>query len=289
MTLAIVGMHRSGTSAAAGLLKHCGLFLGESHILMPADQYNQKGYWEHPTFVGLNDRLLASFGGAWDNPPAFPSGWESHANLSGLRSEAGNLIAAMPVDHPWGWKDPRTALTLPFWQALIRRLGVVICVRNPIDVAQSLARRQGMPFGRAVTLWHAYTELSLAATQPERRFVLAYEDLLVDWPTIARSLAEFAGIDSHIDPSTASGFIDAALSHHRHGLDDVLAHPAIPAETKSLYEALVSRRPPVYVPRKARRDFLTGSARTAIPSSIRMAYPGGLIGWALARGQSARG
>ena len=39
---------------------------------------------------------------------------------------------------PWGWQDPRTSLILPFWLACVPDLKIVVCLRNPLEVAVSL-------------------------------------------------------------------------------------------------------------------------------------------------------
>ena len=48
--LVVLGMHRSGTSALAGMLHHLGVALGDR--LMKATLDNPRGYWEHPTSSG---------------------------------------------------------------------------------------------------------------------------------------------------------------------------------------------------------------------------------------------
>ena len=49
--VAIVGMHRSGTSMVAKLLQQAGLFLGEEADLMPPAEENPEGFFEHLGFV----------------------------------------------------------------------------------------------------------------------------------------------------------------------------------------------------------------------------------------------
>ena len=64
--VAVLGMHRSGTSSLAGSLEEAGLHLGE--VVTRAD-HNQKGNRESLAMRDLNDRLLEHNGGAWDRPP----------------------------------------------------------------------------------------------------------------------------------------------------------------------------------------------------------------------------
>ena len=83
-------------------------------------------------------------GGTWSEPPVLGAGWETDTALGDLRQRARAVIhqdfGAAPL---WSWKNPRTCLTLPFWQRLLPSMRYVICLRNPIDVARSLRRRNG--------------------------------------------------------------------------------------------------------------------------------------------------
>ena len=48
----------------------------------------------------------------------------------------------------WLWKDPRTTLLLPFWRRALRFDPVVVGIfRDPVEVAGSLAARDGFPEG----------------------------------------------------------------------------------------------------------------------------------------------
>ena len=59
----VLGMHRSGTSALAGSLALTGVALGDD--LLPANEGNVTGYWEHRRLIALNERVLASLGATW--------------------------------------------------------------------------------------------------------------------------------------------------------------------------------------------------------------------------------
>lgn len=65
--VAILGMHRSGTSLLAGTLQECGLDLG---AVSTAAAANEKGNRESWLLMALHEDLLRQAGGAWDRPPA---------------------------------------------------------------------------------------------------------------------------------------------------------------------------------------------------------------------------
>src|SRR5215213_9963324 len=170
MPVCIAGMHRSGTSLVSRLLQDSGLYLGPASDLIPAKPANPEGFWENRRFVRLNQKMLRALGGTWDNPPAVPASWLSDRILA-YRSEAVALVREFEGREPWGWKDPRNCLTLPVWQALLGRFPVVIVVRNPLEVAQSLHMRNGFPLERGLGLWHDYNQRLLDVVEPTDRIV----------------------------------------------------------------------------------------------------------------------
>lgn len=158
MTLCIVGMHRSATSMMTRILSLCGVYLGDPREMIPAQAENPEGFWEHARFHSINERVLATFHGGWDCIPDFPEGWVSDPRLEELRLEAERLVEEFEGRDSWGWKDPRTSITLPFWQTIIPDLKIVALVRNPLDVAASLATRGHASVGFGLALWTAYSE-----------------------------------------------------------------------------------------------------------------------------------
>src|SRR5690349_10750018 len=71
--LLVLGMHRSGTSATAGLLVRMGAQSPASLMRPNAD--NPRGFWESEAFWGFHERLLHAAGDRWDSWTRFhPSG-----------------------------------------------------------------------------------------------------------------------------------------------------------------------------------------------------------------------
>lgn len=239
----VLGMHRSGTSAVSKILNLLGVHLGPSDALSPGAADNPKGYWEHRAFVEINDAILARFSGRWDDRPEWPSDWIIDPRLDDLRARAGALLSdhfsAAPL---WGWKDPRTCLTLPFWQAVVGPMRYVICVRNPRAVAGSLQHRDGMSPARAGEVWLHHVSDCLAHTTGQPRLVVFYEDLIADWPRELRRMAAFIGDPERADDpavrAAAGEFLEDTLCHHRSSMDALVDDPRIAFETKNLYVTL---------------------------------------------------
>ena len=59
MIVIVVDMHRSGTSALAGMLHHSEILMGEFRNLIPKPSpENQKGFFGNIRFRTINDRIL---------------------------------------------------------------------------------------------------------------------------------------------------------------------------------------------------------------------------------------
>ncbi len=246
MPFAVVGMHRSGTSMVARLLNLAGIELGDPDAMLPPTEFNEEGHWENRTFLDINDRILERFGGSWDTPPLFSAGWQDLPDLDPLRTEATDFVDwTFAAGTQWGWKDPRTTLTIPFWRRVIPELRFVVCVRNPLDVAASLETRDAMPVEASLVLWQLYTELALTNTDPRERIIVHYDDFFHRFDDTMRSLLEFIG-SPELQPgsereSALQLAVSAGLTHHRHTYEDVIADPHVPAPTRLLYEGLLYR------------------------------------------------
>lgn len=216
----VLGMHRSGTSVLARVLNLLGVYLGSPHHLLQAAPDNPKGFWEHQPILKLNEAILARLGGEAIDPPPFRPGWQDAPEHADLRQKAQTFIQADFADAPiWGWKDPRTCLTLPFWQRVLPPMRYVLALRNPMDVARSLEHRDGLPTEWAVHLWLMHVRFSLAQTTGQPRILVCYEDLLESWRGMMRHLAQFIGTPEQTERSEVrcaiEAFLETGLRHHR--------------------------------------------------------------------------
>jgi hypothetical protein len=235
----VMGMARSGTSAVTRLLALLGVQLGpEEDLLAPREDVNPRGYFEHRPIVRLNAELLRRMGGSWRAPPQLAPGWQRAAELEDLRAQARQLLATTFAGaRLWGFKDPRTSLTLPFWSEVIGDASYVICHRRPLDSARSLERRNGLTLEEGVALWLRYTASAVANTAGRRRIIVGYEELFRDGWSLAGELAAFLGAEPGGRPelrAAVEGWIDDDLRHHAGTLRELVEHPAVSADALTL-------------------------------------------------------
>lgn len=168
--IAIAGMHRSGTSFVTELICEMGAEAGGS-LLEKADD-NPHGFFENQAVKELDDVVLRRLGGTWDRPPlGLSSRWQDSPGLDAVRRSAEEAIASLVAeagDAPAAViKDPRLSLTLPFWRSVATLDSVVVPLRAPVEVAQSLRHRNGFSPERSAELWIRYTvDALLSATSP---------------------------------------------------------------------------------------------------------------------------
>jgi hypothetical protein len=248
MGVLVLGMHRSGTSALTRVLNLLGLDAGRD-VLMGASESNPTGHWEVERLTSFNDRLLDDRGGRWSAPPD-----ADRAELATLADgswgrEAAELHAEAFAGTPWVWKDPRVSLLLPFWRAVLTRDGApapheVVALRDPTEIAGSLAARDGMALGYGLALWERYTRTLLGDLDGHRACFVHYERLLAEPESVARELVAFC-VDEPLndDPERLAAVVGYLDGGHRHqtGVEDEVLSPA----QSTLDEALLGLSGPL--------------------------------------------
>ncbi len=241
----IAGMHRSGTSMVARLLHHCGIYLGSENDLKVPQPDNLEGYWENAQFRLLNDEILSELNGGWDFTPKVDSGWEKSYKFLNIRSEASELIKQFSSHDQWGWKDPRNSLTFPFWNELIPLMKVVICVRSPLEVANSLLKRNYLSPALAFNLWLEYNQKILSHSEPENRIITHYDSYFRDpYMELTRVLKflEMEIPEKHI--MKVIEMVDIGLHHNQSTIVDLLVEA--PAQVINLYQEMCNQTEEVF-------------------------------------------
>lgn len=235
----VLGMHRSGTSVVSRLLNILGVYLGPVGSISNVGTDNPKGYWEHQQIFLLNDEILTRLGGRWDEPAPFPPGWLEAPHLADLKDKGREVLSGFAGQALWGWKDPRTCLTLPFWQDLVGPIRYILTFRNPCEVVASLERRNGMSAEKAERLWLAHAHASLTHTSGQQRMFVFYDDIMSDYETELARMATFIGRPEALqDPAVgvaAADYLEEKLCHHRMSMNELAGDERISFAAKSLY------------------------------------------------------
>jgi hypothetical protein len=210
-------MGRSGTSALTRVLSLCGASL-PSKIIQP-NFGNPTGYWEPESALAINDAFLHGHSTSWYDPTLrlqfgdVVVAAERRAYVENIASflssqEAGLLVV----------KDPRISGVASYWLESAREfgfdIGCAIAVRHYDDVAQSLARRDGLSNDLSSLLWLKYNLLSESASRSWPRIFVPYGGLIRDWRTQVRRISAALEIDvCRADEGAIDGFLDPALDH----------------------------------------------------------------------------
>jgi len=216
--LLVLGMHRSGTSATSGALAHFGFDLG-TRLVAAADD-NPKGYFEHEPVVAIHEVFLEALGRRWCDPTVLPEeAWTGEAAAVARRAIVDAVTHDFHASPHWSLKDPRLSRLLPLWQPIWPTLGVepsaLVVVRRPVEVAGSLARRDGFPSMLADLLWIRHTLEALRGTAGMPRVCVEYSRLVADpAATLSTALDRLGmGLSGAAAPALA-GFVDPTMNHH---------------------------------------------------------------------------
>lgn len=220
MQIIVLGMHRSGTSAVAGVLNLMGAYVGAPEALMAPQPDNPSGFWERSDIADLNDRVLASADASWWNLAGFDCSRLPEQAVEAFEVDAANILADLESHRPWVAKDPRFCLLLPLWLRLLDRPVCVLVYRDPVEIALSLKERNGFSLTQGVALWEHYMVSALRSSRHDHLVLVSYHDLIADAQATTLDLhrrLRGLGVDglAPADGHELAAFVDPDLQHHR--------------------------------------------------------------------------
>ena len=236
--ITVLGMHRSGTSLCANLLHAIGVNMAD--VAGPSPD-NMRGHWERPRINDLNDQVFNLFGRAWNDAAhilSLPEGWLADGRVQAIRLALADVVLqARGGTRTYGFKDPRTARLLPLWRQVFETADAqpryIFCIRNPAQVARSIAVRDRMAREQAEYRWLLYNGTAIAELGEAPVCLVPYEAWFDAPDDTARRIAAFVGVPA---PSAGlvGGIVDPALRH-----DDHAMAPARPLAQR-LYRSILS-------------------------------------------------
>jgi hypothetical protein len=204
----VLGMHRSGTSALAGLLEVAG-GLPFGPVSRSPSLDNAKGHFENYAVAALND----SVSGPWFAPAALPPTARFSAAVHDYLGRFGGA--------QFGIKDPRLLVALPAWLPHVAHAQMIGIFRHPSAVVRSLIERdKRLGWGlldevSAAELWLEQNR-RLIALKEQFGFPLLYFGGHPD-EFLRRVEPAFASLGFGFDTSMAREFFSPALVHHGAG------------------------------------------------------------------------
>jgi glycosyltransferase involved in cell wall biosynthesis len=240
-----LGMHRSGTSAITRGLQVMGVGLGDN-MLPPVEGDNPKGYWEDIDFNALNIEILNAIGNDWWHLAPIDSNDVEILRKQGFFLRAVELLRRKLSDTPiFGFKDPRVAKLLPFWQEVFSHcefdVDYIMAVRHPLSVIKSLGQRGRIEAEQGYLLWLVYVITSLKGSAGDKRVLVDYDRLMQAPDRELNRIAKH--LDLQIDPVELqrykTEFLDQTLRHTVYEPNDLLMDNTCPPLIREVYAALL--------------------------------------------------
>lgn len=223
----VLGMHRSGTSALAGVLARLGCDLPTA--IMPPNAVNPKGVYESLKICKMNDAILASGGSSWDDWQAFNPGWVKSPRMEEFLERGAEVLSEdYGKSRLFVLKDPRICRLMPFWTQLFQERKTqpvyVLTHRNPLEVARSLEKSEGWPLAMGLLLWLRHVLEAEAGSRGARRCCTSYDRLLTDWSGVVSTLQSRTGLNFPRVSTRVGADVDAFLSRDlRHSVEQAEA------------------------------------------------------------------
>jgi hypothetical protein len=227
----VLGMHRSGTSALAGVLGAMGAAAPKT--VTPPNAANPRGHFESWPLAIAHNEMLATAGSSWHDWRQLDPRWMLSNEADQYRRNIKSLLIDELGDAPLCFiKDPRICRFLPFISSILAEINVspvaFLVVRNPLEVAYSLKRRDDFALSKSFLLWLRHTLEAEYHSRHMPRCFLRYPDFLVDAGSHIDRAAEKTGVvwpaRSDRSDDAIARFLTMDLYRERCTLDDLRHH-----------------------------------------------------------------
>ena len=216
----VLGMHRSGTSALTGLLSLLDVHLGSE--LMKANFANEKGYFENEYIVNFNDKILKKLNSSWDDIFFDYDLKKDLITQSDIEELKNIMLQEFSSNTLFAIKDPRICYLFPLYEEVLKGLQIEIKIllpyRNPIEVSQSLEKRDNFSLEKSIALWlNHFLEAELRSREYPRYF-LKFDNLLNETEEVIKKIDKFLGINIYEkymkNKTKIDLFLEVGLKHN---------------------------------------------------------------------------
>jgi len=182
----VLGSYRSGITALAGMIRLLGADL-------PPDGHSSSA------LAQINDEIAAAASAQWRDWRTLDQSLRSTSAAPLLKEQALNALRTnFASSRLFVVHDPLICRFVPFWCAILDefkvRPVVILLVRNPIEVADSVHRQHGINGSTSCLLWLRHMLDGEHASRDLPRAVVTHDDLLSNWPGVIFRLQAELGL-----------------------------------------------------------------------------------------------
>lgn len=217
----VLGAHRSGTSAVAGILHHLGVNMGGR--LLPANEKNSKGFFEDLDISDLHHQMI----GVWYNP--------KDAITPALIEKYSKLIKKRSNQAIWGVKDPKLCMLMEDFSEIAKKLNLLSVININRSVDSIINSLMSVVFGKdvifvgfddnkekvyrdinyndakTITSTYLQSKNAFLDSYEGKRLDIDYDSMVVDSEKTVRAIASF--IQKEVTQG-ALDFIEIGLRHY---------------------------------------------------------------------------
>lgn len=219
----ITGMHRSGTSLIARLFYEAGADMGDPNTFYRPDRWNPEGYYEQPDIHAINMPLI---NGPWWKFAYYhlPS---TKAILRRAEKRSAQIQHTADMYKGKVIKETRYCLTLPAWLKYGAKVdGILICLRDPIQVAQSIKKRNFTTLRHGYYLWHLHNKRILENAGDIPIWIVHYGNVLNPDTYMQEVKAAFRFFNFDFDADELQKLRQKAVrTHMNHNPEEISSYP----------------------------------------------------------------
>tara|TARA_R110000868_G_scaffold208557_2_gene458090 strand:- start:26645 stop:32311 length:5667 start_codon:yes stop_codon:yes gene_type:complete len=161
-----------------------GAFAGDEESMTGTNWENPLGFFERKDTRAICDKILHENNADWWKVANFDPDRVPHAAIRSRLAEFNAVVSKLDEgagkDGAWVLKEPRFCVLYPILQRALLNPHVVIIVRNPLEVAKSLRRRNGFTLDAGLALWEAYMVAAIRASASSNPLLVSYDALVSD-------------------------------------------------------------------------------------------------------------
>ena len=244
--IVILGMHRSGTSLITRSMEVLNASF-TNNLMPPAIGDNPKGFFEDVDITEFNDGLLRFCGYSWSHLGSLCDLDVERLKSAGFLLRGVDLLKSK-ITHGnfFAIKDPRISRLIPFWKLVFLHLDLspkyILAIRNPLDIARSLGKRNKVPHGKSYFLWIVHTLSPLLELQQEQMIFVSYNEMLSNPEAQLRSIAKQFQLELNEKKlqQFQYDFLDPILQHSNATVEELLLDPQCPPLTGEIFTTIDS-------------------------------------------------